>query len=229
MMAKHIAHVAAFTAVGGSVLVAIGLLAPARIVAQGTEQATESLQGRAAFTDWSADRRGLRRLIRPADLPAADLGASFSSGLRIEYRSASEKPVVPPGFEVDLFAEGLDEPRLIRAAPNGDIFVAESSSDRNSRAAALERWQCAARCLPRILQHLSASRSILLAQIPNGSMSPIPVRSCALHITTATSPHAASLKQWCHSTDRRPLYTQHCVLARWIEDVRVGRLGIQCR
>src|SRR5712671_8209169 len=130
MMAKHITHLAAFTAVGGSVLVAIGLLAPARIVAQATQQLTELLQGRAAFTDWSADRPGLRRHIRPTDLPPSDLGASFSNGVRITRRSASQKPVVPPGFKVSLFAEGLDEPRLIRAAPNGDIFVAESSADR---------------------------------------------------------------------------------------------------
>src|SRR6202035_6193273 len=45
-------------------------------------------------------------------------------------RAAGEKPVVPPGFEVTLFAEGLDQPRLIRAAPNGDIFVAESAAGR---------------------------------------------------------------------------------------------------
>jgi len=56
-MAKHITHLAAFTAVGGSVLVAIGLLAPARIVAQGAEQVIELLQGRDAFTDWSAAGR----------------------------------------------------------------------------------------------------------------------------------------------------------------------------
>src|SRR5215470_8552240 len=129
-MAKHITHVAAFTAVAGSVLVAIGLLAPARIVAQGTQQVTELLEGRAAFTDWSADRPGLRRHIRPADMPAANLGASFSNGVRIAHRSASQKPVVPPGFEISLFVEGLDEPRLIRAAPNGDIFVAESGAGR---------------------------------------------------------------------------------------------------
>ncbi len=133
-MTKDTMHLATFTAIAGSLLMAIGLLAPARTVAQGTQQDTEQsaglLQGRAAFTDWSADRPGLRRHIRPADLPAADLGASFSNGVRITRRSASQKPVVPPGFEVSLFAEGLDEPRLIRAAPNGDIFVAESSADR---------------------------------------------------------------------------------------------------
>jgi glucose/arabinose dehydrogenase len=130
VMAKHIRHVAAFTAVGGSLLMAIGLLAPARIVAQGAERVTALLQGRAAFADWSVDRPGLRRHIRPADLPAADLDASFFSGVQIEYRSASQKPAVPPGFEISLFAEELDGPRLIRAAPNGDIFVAESRSDR---------------------------------------------------------------------------------------------------
>ncbi len=102
------------------------LLTPARTVAEGTELFTELLQGRAAFTDWSADRPGLRRHIRPTDLPPADLGASFSNGVRITHRSATQKPVVPSGFEISRFAEGLDGPRLIRAAPNGDIFVAES-------------------------------------------------------------------------------------------------------
>jgi glucose/arabinose dehydrogenase len=126
MMTKHITHIAAWAAVGGSLLAAIGPLAPSRIAAQGAKQVTELLQGRTAFTDWSADRPGLRRHIRPSDLPPADLGASFANGARIVRRSPNQKPVVPPGFEVSLFAEGLDEPRLIRAAPNGDIFVAES-------------------------------------------------------------------------------------------------------
>jgi glucose/arabinose dehydrogenase len=129
-MTKHIMHLAAFMAIAGSLLMAIGLFVPGPAVAQGTQQSPGLLQGRAAFTDWSADRPGLRRHIRPADLPAADLGASFSNGVRIARRAANQQPVVPAGFEVGLFAEGLDEPRLIRAAPNGDIFVAESAADR---------------------------------------------------------------------------------------------------
>jgi len=117
-----ITHFAMFTAAFGVVLVAS---APSR--AQGTG---EVLSGRAAFTDWHADRPGLRRHIRPADLPAANLAGSSSNGVRIAHRSAGEKPVVLPGFEVTLFAEGLDQPRLIRAAPNGDIFVAETAAGR---------------------------------------------------------------------------------------------------
>jgi glucose/arabinose dehydrogenase len=130
MMTKDIMRLAAYAAIGGSLLAAIGPLASSRIVAQGARQPAELLQGRAAFTDWSADRPGLRRHIRASDLPPADLGASFASGARIVRRSANQKPVVPAGFEISLFAEGLDEPRLIRAAPNGDIFVAESFSGR---------------------------------------------------------------------------------------------------
>ena len=35
-------------------------------------------------------------------------------------------PKVPPEFKVSRFHVGADQPRLIRTAPNGDIFVAES-------------------------------------------------------------------------------------------------------
>jgi glucose/arabinose dehydrogenase len=112
-----------------SVTMALGaiLLAPV-----GTRAQTEGelLQGRAAFTDWHADRPGLRRHIRPADLPAANTADSHANGVRIVRRQPGDKPAVPPGFEVTLFAEGLEGPRLIRAAPNGDIFVAESAAGR---------------------------------------------------------------------------------------------------
>jgi len=39
-------------------------------------------------------------------------------------------PQVPAGFNVGLFAEGLSGPRIIRTAPNGDIFVAETRAGR---------------------------------------------------------------------------------------------------
>jgi glucose/arabinose dehydrogenase len=35
-------------------------------------------------------------------------------------------PLALPGFKVQLYATGLDNPREMRAAPNGDIFLAES-------------------------------------------------------------------------------------------------------
>jgi hypothetical protein len=37
---------------------------------------------------------------------------------------------VPPGFTVKQFASGLSNPRLLRMAPNGDIFIAETGRNR---------------------------------------------------------------------------------------------------
>jgi hypothetical protein len=37
---------------------------------------------------------------------------------------------VPNGFSIQAFATGLQDPRLVRVAPNGDIFVAESAAGR---------------------------------------------------------------------------------------------------
>src|ERR1700752_5323346 len=51
------------------------------------------LQGKAAFTDWRADRPGLRRHIRAADLPPANLAPSDSNGVRVASRTGNEKPV----------------------------------------------------------------------------------------------------------------------------------------
>ncbi len=39
-----------------------------------------------------------------------------------------EIPIAPPGFNVSKFAEGLDNPRWIYAATNGDIFIVESNT-----------------------------------------------------------------------------------------------------
>jgi glucose/arabinose dehydrogenase len=35
-------------------------------------------------------------------------------------------PHAPPGFQVQLYATGLDQPRIIQVAPNGDVFVMET-------------------------------------------------------------------------------------------------------
>jgi glucose/arabinose dehydrogenase len=45
-------------------------------------------------------------------------------------RRTEQKPLVPSGFSVNQFASGFAGPRIIRAAPNGDNFVAESRAHR---------------------------------------------------------------------------------------------------
>jgi glucose/arabinose dehydrogenase len=103
-------------------------LAVAPLLAQ---TANSVLEGRAAFGDWRADRPGMRRLIKPRDLPPPQPKESVANMVRVVQRT-DQMPVVPPGFAVDLFASGLAGPRMIRAAPNGDIFVAESRAGRIS-------------------------------------------------------------------------------------------------
>jgi glucose/arabinose dehydrogenase len=45
-------------------------------------------------------------------------------------RPADAWPKAPEGFKVGLYAEGLSLPRLLRTAPNGDVFVAASLTGR---------------------------------------------------------------------------------------------------
>src|SRR5277367_1104701 len=96
------------------------------LVTLGGVATAQSLQGRDAFGDWERDKPGTIRLIRPQDLPKPGATPSAGNFSRIVPRSPGAVPQVPPGFKIDLFAEGLSAPRIIRAAPNGDIFVAET-------------------------------------------------------------------------------------------------------
>ena len=84
--------------------------------------------GAAAFGDWRTDAPGARRLITPADLPAPFATRSTANMSQHEARTEADVPKAPPGFAVDLFATGLNMPRVIRVAPNGDIFVAETGA-----------------------------------------------------------------------------------------------------
>jgi glucose/arabinose dehydrogenase len=92
--------------------------------------AAAALEGKAAYGDWQSDGPGVRRHIWASDLPAPYSTASIANSVRVVGRPADAQLKVPPGFRVGLFARGLDEPRLIRVAPNGDVFVAESSAGR---------------------------------------------------------------------------------------------------
>jgi glucose/arabinose dehydrogenase len=96
----------------------------------GAQAGAGLLEGTAAFGDWHTDNPGTRRLIRPQDLPAPNTAESARNSVRVVRRSNDQKPIVPNGFEVNLFASNLAGPRLIRVAPNGDVFAAESSAGR---------------------------------------------------------------------------------------------------
>jgi glucose/arabinose dehydrogenase len=91
---------------------------------------SEPLVGAAAFGDWRSDKPGLSRIIKPEDLPKPGATPSAGNFPHVVRRLATAVPQVPPGFKVELFADGLSEPREMRVAPNGDIFVAETGAGR---------------------------------------------------------------------------------------------------
>src|SRR5258708_25150164 len=86
--------------------------------------------GRAALGDFRSDGPGVRRRLPLADLPPPFQTSSARNSPRVSDQPAGAKLSAPPGFAVELFARDLENPRLLRVAPNGDIFVAESSAGR---------------------------------------------------------------------------------------------------
>ena len=84
----------------------------------------------AAFTDYRSEHPGVFHRVTPKDLPKPWATKSTVNYPSIVPRPANAWPVPLRGFKVELYASGLDGPRLIRTAPNGDFFVAESYAGR---------------------------------------------------------------------------------------------------
>jgi glucose/arabinose dehydrogenase len=88
------------------------------------------LTGKAALGDWKSDAPGVRRKITVLDLPPPTSNILAINLARVVPRPAAARLQVPPGFKIDLYAEGLQDPRFLLTAPNGDIFVVESRANR---------------------------------------------------------------------------------------------------
>ncbi|HTB59633.1 MAG TPA: sorbosone dehydrogenase family protein [Polyangia bacterium] len=79
------------------------------------------------FFDYRLERPGASHRITVRDLPPPRATRSADNGPSMVARPSEAWPQAPAGFRVDLYAAGLTNPRLIRTAPNGDLFVAESA------------------------------------------------------------------------------------------------------
>lgn len=90
--------------------------------------ARRALVGPAAFADYRSIQPGVFRRISAADLPAPYATSSATNRAQIVARPADAWPQAPPNFKVELYASGLNLPRTIRTAPNGDFFVTESDT-----------------------------------------------------------------------------------------------------
>jgi len=85
--------------------------------------------GQSAFTDYAHQSPGTFRKITVADLPQPYATKSAGNSPTVVPRPADAWPKAPPGFKVELYADGLQNPRELRTAPNGDLFVAQTHNN----------------------------------------------------------------------------------------------------
>jgi glucose/arabinose dehydrogenase len=118
---------------------------PSMLLAQNT------VTGQAAFADYSKQKPGVRRKITVADLPKPHSTDSIENRPILIPRPTDAWPLAPKGFSVQLYAGGdapplqradykrethppavgtFVMPRLIRTAPNGDLFLSDSQAGR---------------------------------------------------------------------------------------------------
>ncbi len=115
-------------------LVVAGALAGGSLVTGPVAEAQSNaatITGQAAFTDYSQEKPGVRRKLTVADLPEPKQDESVDNGPSVVARPEGAWPQAPAGFKVEMYAQGeFKEPRLIRTAPNGDLFLADSHGDK---------------------------------------------------------------------------------------------------
>ncbi|HVU18717.1 MAG TPA: PQQ-dependent sugar dehydrogenase [Candidatus Didemnitutus sp.] len=80
--------------------------------------------------DWRNDHPGATHKIVLAELPPPFRTRSAGNGPQVVDQPAGAHVSVPDGFTIKEFATGLSNPRCLRVAPNGDLFIAETGSDR---------------------------------------------------------------------------------------------------
>ncbi|HEY1755941.1 MAG TPA: sorbosone dehydrogenase family protein [Bryobacteraceae bacterium] len=107
---------------GGAFLLACGVI----LQADGAK-ITNLITGSQAFVSASDVKPGMFRKITMNDLPKP-YATESARNTKLAARPAGGLPQVAAGFKVELYLDNLKGPRQIRTAPNGDFFVAESSS-----------------------------------------------------------------------------------------------------
>jgi glucose/arabinose dehydrogenase len=82
--------------------------------------------GSDAYGDWHTDAPGVMRKITSADLPAPLASPSTANRSTVGPRPDRAELKTMPGFTVAAFVTGMTGARVLRMAPNGDIFLALS-------------------------------------------------------------------------------------------------------
>jgi glucose/arabinose dehydrogenase/cytochrome c2 len=93
-------------------------------------QVIQSVGGGTDPNDWQRQAPGIKHHFIEEELPSPFATTSAGNNPRVVRAPEGAALAVPKGFTVKKFAEGLNNPRLTRTAPNGDIFIAETGRNR---------------------------------------------------------------------------------------------------
>ena len=150
-------------------ILSLSLLTATALLAASATAQQPLLTGQAAFTDYNQQKPGVRHKITLADLPEPNPSEAVNNTAHLIARPADAWPVAPAGFKVTLYAGGdaaplqradnkehmqlsggtFTQPRLMRTAPNGDIFLADPGAGTifvlrgvrpDGKAATLEKY-----------------------------------------------------------------------------------------
>jgi len=111
-------------------LISVVVFSAALAVSAAMAEEAPVLKGAEAFGGWRDDRPGVWRLIRPDDLQKPFVTESASNGADKVAAPDSAVPLLPAGFSATRIVSGLRGPRVVRVAPDGDLFVADSRANR---------------------------------------------------------------------------------------------------
>ena len=106
------------------------LAAPAGVYVTATRTTASAVAPSTDAGDWQNAAPGVVHHIKVSDLPAPYSTTSAGNSPQVVKQPENASLSVPAGFVVRRFATGLSGPRILRTAPNGDIFVAETRANR---------------------------------------------------------------------------------------------------
>ena len=99
-------------------------------VAPTSVQAAATGGSAAGDADWKKDAPGRLHKIDPAALAKPMASSLARNTPKMVDKPAGAKLSVPPGFKVEVYASGLNGPRRLLSAANGDVFVTETQAGR---------------------------------------------------------------------------------------------------
>jgi glucose/arabinose dehydrogenase len=108
----------------------VGVIATLLPLSGSTAAEPKRISGQAAVAaDWTQDAPSVRHKITVDDLPPPYQTESVNNRPRVIARPKGAQALVPAGFKIEEYASGLDDPRYLLTAPNGDIFFTESDAN----------------------------------------------------------------------------------------------------